>query len=67
MTDDWINEAGDADAVEQVANKTGAANHRAGGNGRAVSAKANWKIQTARNATPVVSYVAGAFCRKNQW
>ena len=31
-----------------------------------VSAKANWKIQTARNATPVVSYVAGAPCRKNQ-
>ena len=25
-----------------------------------VSAKANWKIQTARNATPVDSYVAGA-------
>src|SRR5215471_17165517 len=31
-----------------------------------VSAKANWKSQYARNATPVDSYVAGASLRKNQ-
>ena len=31
MTDDRIDEAGDADAVEQIADKTGAADHRARG------------------------------------
>src|ERR1700712_4785537 len=31
-----------------------------------VSAKANWKSQNARKATPVLSYVLGALVRKNQ-
>src|SRR5882724_13180058 len=32
-----------------------------------VSANANWNSQNARNATPVVSYVAGAPFKKNQF
>ena len=35
MSDDWINEAGDPDAVKKVADEAGAADHGAGGDGRA--------------------------------
>src|SRR6266566_3418251 len=32
-----------------------------------VSANANWNSQNARNATPVVPYVAGAPCSMKYW
>ena len=32
-----------------------------------VSANANWNKKNARNATPVVPYVAGALFRKKYW
>src|SRR5690349_11280311 len=35
MSNDWINEAGNADAVKQIADEASASDHRPGGDGRA--------------------------------
>src|SRR5438067_3718890 len=35
MSDDWVNETGDADAIKKIADKPGATDHGAGGDGRA--------------------------------
>ena len=55
VADDRIDEAGDAHAIEQVADKPVRPIMAPEVMVEQVSANANWNSQKARNATPVVS------------
>jgi len=54
VAEDRVDEAADADAVEQVALEAGAPDHGTEVMVEQVSAKANWNRKNARKATPVV-------------
>src|SRR5665213_4566760 len=60
VTDDWINEARDCQRIEKVADKAGAANHGAGGNGGASVGKCELKNPHCQEGN------AGAFIRRRR-